>query len=70
MLFIHLNVILLNTVLHHKKKYLNEINVLLNQVHIAVIGNKTDLQEGREVDKEKAAAWAQREKGNKQNVHV
>uniref|UniRef100_K1QQN3 NF-kappa-B inhibitor-interacting Ras-like protein 2 n=1 Tax=Magallana gigas TaxID=29159 RepID=K1QQN3_MAGGI len=32
-------------------------------VHIAVIGNKTDLQEGREVDKEKAAAWAQREKG-------
>lgn len=32
------------------------------EVHIAVIGNKTDLQEGREVDKEKAAAWAQREK--------
>ncbi|XP_048731569.1 NF-kappa-B inhibitor-interacting Ras-like protein 1 isoform X5 [Ostrea edulis] len=32
------------------------------EVHIAVIGNKIDLQEGREVDKEKASAWAQREK--------
>ncbi|XP_061197131.1 NF-kappa-B inhibitor-interacting Ras-like protein 1 isoform X2 [Saccostrea echinata] len=32
------------------------------EVHIAVIGNKVDLQEGREVDKEKATVWAQREK--------
>ncbi|XP_078335100.1 NF-kappa-B inhibitor-interacting Ras-like protein 1 isoform X3 [Crassostrea virginica] len=32
------------------------------EVHIAVIGNKTDLQTGREVDKERATVWAQREK--------
>ena len=37
--------------------------LLKPQVHIAVIGNKTDLQTGREVDKERATVWAQREKG-------
>lgn len=62
MLFILIN-ITVKYILHIEKKYWNQINFLKHQVHIAVIGNKTDLQEGREVDKEKAAAWAQREKG-------